>query len=64
MRHKHRDLRFSIADGACDLRRRQHQAARRMQDDVEGNVFVRESDGTQHLLGVIHIDIAHDGKAK
>jgi hypothetical protein len=35
-----------------------------MQDDVEGNVFVRESNGTKHPLGVIHIDIAHDGKAK
>src|ERR1700676_1622953 len=49
-----------LSQGACDLQRRQHQAARCMQDYINWHLRIGHADGTQNLLGVIDIDIAKD----
>lgn len=35
-----------------------------MENDVQGDLAVRHLDGAQHLLGVVHVDVAHDGKSQ
>jgi hypothetical protein len=51
-----------IAEGARDLLRGQHQPAGRVEDDVDGELGRRQPDSPQHLLGVLDVDVADDGK--
>ena len=47
-----------------DLPGGQDQAARRVDDQVDGAVGVGQLDGPQHLFRVVHVDVAHEWKAE
>ena len=64
MGYEDRDLGLVIADRPRDLRRREHQSARRMEDDIEGDIVVRHLDGAQNVLGIVDVDVAHERKAQ
>ncbi len=46
------------------LLRGQHQAARRVQDDIYGYGIIRHLDGPDDLLRILDVDVAHEGKAE
>ena len=64
VRHEHRDLRLVLADRPGDLHGREHEPARRVQDDVERHVVVRHLDCAQNILGVVDVDVAHEREAQ
>jgi hypothetical protein len=35
-----------------------------VQDDVERNFLVSQTEGSKYLLGIVYVDIAHDGKTE
>ena len=60
MRHKHCNLRLVVADCAGDLDCGEHQAARRMQNDIQWHIRARHVNGAENLLGVMDIDVTHE----
>jgi hypothetical protein len=60
MRHEHCNLRLVVADRTGDLDCGEHQAARRMQNDIQWHIGVRHVNGAENLFGVIDIDVAHE----
>jgi len=53
-----------VAQRLRDLIRREDEPARRMENHVDGHVWGRQPNGSQHLLGVLNVDVAQDGKAE
>lgn len=53
-----------VANSLRDLKRSQHEAARRVQNHVERHVVVRHLDGAQNVLRVIDVDIAGQWKTE
>ena len=53
-----------VANSLRDLKRRQHEAARRVQNHVERHVVVRHLDGAQNVLRVVDVDVAGQRKTK
>lgn len=58
------DLGLMVANRLRDLQRREHQSARRMQNEVERYLFVRHLDGPENLFGIIDIDVASHREAE
>jgi hypothetical protein len=62
MRYKDGDLRLVSADGVGNLQRREDEASRRVQDQVQWDFGIGHVDRPQHLFGVVDVDVAHDRK--
>jgi hypothetical protein len=63
-RHVDRHLGRVRLHRAGDLHGRQHQPARRVQDEVDGHVGWRFLDGGDDGLGVLQVDVAPDREAE
>jgi len=50
--------------GERDLFRSQHQAARRVDEKVNGHVLGGEADRPEDLLGILDVNVSSDGKAE
>src|SRR5207237_5644199 len=53
-----------LMDSARNLQRGQHQAAGGMQHQVDGNIWIRQMDSSQHFLGIVNIDVPKHGEAQ
>jgi hypothetical protein len=62
--HEHGHLRRVAAERVGDLLRRQHESARRVQDEVDWGLVGCRPDGAQHGLGVVDVDEAVDRHAE
>ena len=62
--HEDRHLGLVGLDGPGDLQAGQHQAARRVQHQVDGHVVVGQVDGADDFFGVVDIDVAENGEAE
>jgi hypothetical protein len=64
VRDQHRHLGRVAVEGAGDLQRRQHQPSRRVEDDVDRRLGIGLLDRPDHLLGIVHVDVADDREAE
>jgi hypothetical protein len=62
VRHDRRHLAFVLVNRARDLKRGQHQPAGRVEHNVDRHRGVGEVDGSQDGLGVVHVDVPHQGE--
>ncbi len=51
-------------EGHGDLLGGDDEATGRVEDDVEGHVLGRHADGAEDILGVVDVDVAHEGEAE
>jgi len=54
MGYKYRDLGRVLADGMGDLLGCQHQAPRRVQQNIDGHIRRCQADSSQHLLRIFN----------
>ncbi len=64
MRHEHGHLALALDQRLRDLFRGEHQAAGRVQDDVDRLLRGGEADGAQHGLGIVDADAVRDRNAE
>ncbi len=57
---KHRDLPPVVANRPGNLQRREHQAAGRLEDQVEGHLGIGHVNRADHVFRILDVDIADD----
>src|SRR5207253_6838463 len=62
MRYENRNLAFALENSARNLRGRQDQAAGRMEDEVERNLWIGQMNRTNQVFAIVDIDVTEDRK--